>query len=271
MPQNHIKPTSEELEAQTQAAIAEAEKLSTEPPVEEDVELTPNPDPQAALEEVETPEPTEAEPSEEDKAAIQAKLDAEKKKTSASARENQKIYAKNRVINQALTEADEIPEPTDEEMAKSYQGWDEMSEIEKTLAKETVVSRNWRKVISTAKEQATKIEKWNDSVDEFVDNPQTFLDNPELEGKQDAFREFATSEANNSVPFKVLISAFLHEQSTTTKPNKGKMFENGSGGPNEKPQPKNGKITLEEARSLRERDYSKWKEYLAAGKIESNL
>jgi hypothetical protein len=73
------------------------------------------------------------------------------------------------------------------------------------------------------------------------------------------------------VPFNILVSAFLHEQTKGKIPNKGKMFETGSGGPNTKPTPTSNKITLEEARKLREVDYVKYKEYLQAGMIESNL
>ncbi|MEK7180328.1 MAG: hypothetical protein AAB706_02535 [Patescibacteria group bacterium] len=263
----HVKPTKEELEAEVQAAIEEAEKLKDNPPAEEE-EAVVEPPPETPEKESpvppEPPEEEEAEPSEEEKEAL-------KKKLSASARENQKIYAKNRVINKALLDADEIPEPTEEELTKEFSQWEDMTETEKTLAKETVISRNWRKKISEAKEQATKIEKWNDSVEIFVDDPKTLVDNPDLEGKTEEFKTFATEEANNSVPFNILVSAFLHQHSSGKKLNKGKMFEHGSGGPNDKPQPKSDTLTLEEGRKLRETDYNKWKEYLTAGKIESDL
>lgn len=267
---NHKKPTKEELEAQTQAAIEEAEKLENVPPVEEEPEVkppeeTPEEEPEVTSEVPEKEEEEEqAEPSEEEKEAL-------KKKLSASARENQKIYAKNRVINKAILEADEMPEPTEEELTKEFSQWEDMTETEKTLAKETVISRNWRKKISEAKEQTTKIEKWNESVESFVDDPKTLIDNPDLEGKTEEFKTFAIEETNNSVPFNILVSAFLHQHSSGKKPNKGKMFEHGSGGPNDRPQPKTGKITLDEARKLRETNYDKWKEYLNAGKIESDL
>ena len=268
----HIKPSQEELAEQIRLAIEEAEKLK-DAPVEEDEEQPETP--VESMEEDETPvEPTEedeAEPSKEEKEVLKEKLEAEKKKSSASARENQKIYAKNRVINQALVEAEELPEPTEEELAKEFSDWDEMTSVEKNLAKETVISRNWRKTISKAKEQATKIEKWNDSVESFIDDPKTLTTYPDLEGKTEEFKTYATNEQNNSVPFNILISAFLHDHGVSNKPHKGRMFERGSGGPNDRPQHKSDKITLEEARTLRETNYTKYKEYLVAGKIESNF
>lgn len=263
----HVKPTKEELEQKTQEAIEEAEKLKDKPPAEPS-EPPEEPEPSEPV--PSEPAPSEPEPS---KPEAEPSKELYKKKFSESSREAQKLYAKNRVINKALIEADEILEPTEEELAKEFgeSDWEMMSEVERKFAKETVISRRWRKKISEAKEQATKIEKWNDSVDEFVGNPQTMLDNPELEGKQEEFAAFAKEEANNSVPFKILVSAFLHEHSASKKPHKGRMFETGSGGPNDKPTPKTGKITLEEARKLRETNYNKYKEYLKAGRIEPDL
>ena len=164
---NHKKPTKEEL----QEKIKEAEGLSEEEliPEEEESEEIPEEEPEEEeqAEEVEetaeeeSQEEEQAEPSEEEKERLRKEVEEKDKKLSASARENQKIYAKNRVINKALVDADEMPEPTEEELEKEFPEWYVMSDTEKALAKETVISRNWRKTISQAKEQATKIEKWN--------------------------------------------------------------------------------------------------------------
>ena len=237
---SHVKPTKEELEAKVQEAI--------------DAE----------------PEPSEPIPSEPEPQADPSK-EMYKKKFSESSRENQKIYAKNRVMNKALVEAEDVPEPTTKELQKEFGDWDVMSDTERMFAKETVVSRRWRETIAKAKDQAKKIEKWNESVEEFVSDPITLNENPELEGKTAEFKEYATSETNNNVPFNVLVGAFLHEHSSDKQSNKGRMFEKGTGGSIEKPKPKSDKLDLEESRKLRERDYNKWKEYVKAGKIEQNF
>jgi len=222
MPKNHVKPTKEELAELEKTALEEGEKQEAiEKEIVEKAEET-------------LAEPSPVEPSKEVKEALKKEVKVKEKKLSASARENQKIYAKNRVINKALADAEEAPEPTEDDLSKEFKDWDVMSDFEKTLAKETVVSRNWRETIAQAKEQATKIEKWNDSVVEYAEDPKTVIDNPELEGKVTTFKEFAQTEENNSVPFKILVSAFLHEQSKVTTPKKGKMFPSGSGGPNER-------------------------------------
>lgn len=281
---NHIKPTAEELEKQTQDAIAEAEKLANAPVVEEESEpelpeVTPEPiteentepevEPEIENEKVEE----QAEPSEEEKEALRKKLEEEKKKSSASARENQKINAKNRIINQALIEADEIPEPTEDEMIKEFgqDAWDVMSETERKLAKETVTSKKWRAKISQAKDQATKIEKWNDSVIDFIENPMTLNQYPNLEGKEEDFKEHAMKPENNNVNFETLVKSFLYDQSVNKVTHKGSMFPSGNGGPNTKPIVKSDKLSIEDARKLRETDYPKWKQMLKDGKISTEI
>ncbi len=64
---------------------------------------------------------------------------------------------------------------------------------------------------------------------------------------------------------------YLHDHQAKKPINKGRMFEKGSGGPNDKPQPKTDTLTLEEGRKLRETNYPAWKEKLAAGKIKSDF
>ena len=267
------KPTEEELKAKEEEAIELAEELEgrqtipeEEATEDEDIEVVTSPNEEEQEEEEsqdKTPEQVveEAEPSKE----------LYKKKFSASSKENQKINAKNRVINKALADAEDVPEPTEEELQSIYGDWDIMSDVEKHLVKETEITKRWRETIAQAKEQASKIEKWNESVGEFAGDPKTLNDNPELEGKIDEFIGFATEEANNNVPFNILVGAFLHSHSTKKPNNKGRMFEKGSGGPNDKPQVKKGTITLDEARQLRETNYTKYKEYLTAGKIETDL
>lgn len=267
---NHVKPTLEELKQQEQEIIADAEALKDAPAEEEKQEEQEEIEPSIpAVEEEQPEEPQEEAKAEEEVAPSEPEEEKLKKKLSASARENQKIYAKNRVINQALTEAEEIPEPTEDELKVEFKDWDVMTETEKVFAKEASITRRWRAKVSEAKQQATKIEKWNDSVDEFADDPKTFVTYPDLEGKADEFREFAKREESNSVPFSYLVGAFLHDRSTKTVKHKGQMFEKGSGGPNERQQPKGDKLTVEQGRQLRETDYNAWKQKLKEGKIES--
>lgn len=264
--QNNQKPSKEELDQQLEELTKKAEEEINEPEKEE--EEAPESS-EVVEEEVETPS---SKPTEEVTPEAEPSKELYKEKFSQSSREAQKIHAKNRVINQGIQDAENLPEPTEDEMkAKLGDDWDLLSSREQEMEKEMEMSKRWRAKIKEASDQATKIEKWNDSVDEFIENPQTFIDNPDLEGKQSAFADFAKDADNNSVPFKVLIPAFLHSQSTGRPSNNGKMFEKGSGGPNSKPIPKNDKISLDEADKIRRTDYAKWKELVKNNKIDISI
>lgn len=194
-----------------------------------------------------------------------------KKKFSESSREAQKIIAKNRKLSQAIDDANEIPDPTDEEMSSEFADWDIMSDTEKKLATEAIISKRYRQRIAQAREETKRIEKWNESVDAFLDDPKTLMSNPLLEGKVDEFRVFASEESHTNVPFDLLVKSFLYDKATQKKSNKGKMMETGTGGPNDKAKQKGDTITLEEAHRLMKTNYAKYKQYLLSGKIKNNI
>ena len=274
----HKKPSKEELQQVQDEALEEAKKVvppTKEELLEKEVEeelakekMIPDEKMKEAKDLMDEEETTESEAD-----VVAGKLKAEKKKSSASARENQKILAKNRTMTKALADAEDIPEPTQEELEKEYgkDEWDLMSNTEKKFGKEAVTSMRWRETIKSAKKQANKIDKWGEEVGDFVNDPQTLLDNPKLEGKTNDFVSFATKDEHNSVPINILVSAFLHENTSGKKSTKGKQFQKGSGGPNTKPIPTSNKISLEDARVLKSSDYDEYRKQMKAGNIETTV
>ena len=252
----HTKPTQEELEANTEKALQEAEQIKEEDP--------------------ETPEEThepEAEEKEEPEEDQETKPETEeidyRKKFTESTREAQILHAKNKKINEAVEKAKGLPDPTEEDLIKEYPDWELLTDLEKKLAKNSLISTRRFSILEEVTAESKDIEAWNNRVDTFISDPKSLIKHPELEGKEDDFKIFAAKPTRRGVEFEDLIPAFLYGRKQ--EPKKGAMFESGSGGPNEKSKPKTDTITLEQARKLRERDYNKYKEYLNAGKIESGL
>jgi hypothetical protein len=252
----HEKPTQEELDANAQKALEEAEALKNQEP-EKEPEKQLEPEKQADKE----PEENEEAPEEPDY----------KKKFVESTREAQVLHAKNKKISEVIEQAEQIPEPTEDELKAEYSDWDDLSATQQKMAKENLISNRRFKMLSQVTKEFKDMEAWQDKVTTFLDDPKTLVDHPRLEGKADEFRLFATKPSRRGVDMDVLISAFLFDVSKERKPNKGKMFETGTGGPSDKGKPKSDKISLEEARTLRNADYAKYKEYLKAGKIESGI
>jgi hypothetical protein len=260
----HIKPTKEELEEGMKKSLEEAEELKEEEPEKpEEPEI---PQKEEPSKEVPPEEPTKEEEPEEPK---EPPVDY-KKKFIESTREAQILHAKNRKVNEVFDKAMKTPEPTEDELRKEYSDWDVMGEFEKKMAKDNMINSRRFATISEIAEENKDLEAWQTKVDTYIEDPKTLVDNPDLEGKEDEFRLFATKPTRRNMDFEDIVSAFLYDATKKVKPmKKGKMFETGTGGPNEHIRPKADKLSIEEAGKLRKTDYNKFAKYLREGKIDS--
>ena len=253
----HVKPTQKELDESLKKTEKELEALKDKP-----TPSKPIPSPEPMPEPTPEPEPTPSEP---------APSPDYKEKFIASSREAQVLHAKNKKVNEVLSKAQEISDPTDEEMIAEYPDWEVMSDFEKKMAKDTLIAKRRFDALAEIAKESKNAEEWHDKVDKFLDDPKSLTDHPDLEGKEDEFRLFATKPTRRGVDFEDLIAAFLY----TAKPakpekKKAKMFPTGTGGPG-KPSKEEGKLSIEEARELRNTDYKKYKKLLLAGKISEKV
>lgn len=277
---NHHKPTKEELErgmkesleklenqpspSPSSAAPSPSTTPSTSPsPSKAPASFSASPSPsEPAPSGTPSPSPSEAPPDDENE-----KL---KKKLSNSSREAQVLHLRTKKYDDAVEEAENIQPPTDEEMVDRYgkDEWEEMSTGSKQLAKDTWIANKRFEIMSKVSKEGRDVEKWNQKVDAFIDNPKTLNKYTELEGKQEDFKLFATKPSRRGLDMEDLVLAFNGELAKNPrKKNKGKMFESPSPGNNEKPKPKDGKISLAQGEMLRKTDYKKYKEMLKAKKI----
>ncbi len=270
--------SSAEYKAENEKLLAELEKPET--PVEQKKEEAAAVDTEAVKVDPEEAEVSKVSDQKPETPVEQKKEEDEekkpepdwKKKFSDSSREAQKSVAASRKLNQAIDEANELPDPTEEELKVEYSNWDQLDDTNKKIAKDNLINNRRFSLITKGRSEAQKIEKWGAEVDKFIDDPHTLIDNADLEGKVDEFKLFANEETNHNVPLSVLVSSFLYKKSKEAKPkSKGSMFPTGSGGPQDKTKPKTDKISLQEAESLRKTNYNKYKELLTAGKISTEI
>ena len=258
----HTKPTAQELEANIEKINAELDSEATEKvkEVEEIVEEAPA---EEVVKEV------KKETLKEEVVVEEVKPIDYQNKFSESTREAQVLYAKNKKTNEILEKASALPEPTEDELTHQYKDWDVMSDFEKTMAKEAFIGARYRKFISDGTKEFKDIDAWGEGVEKFTDNPETLIKYPQLEGKTEAFKDFALKPTRRGVDFNDLVAAFSYQVTQDVKPkSKGAMFEKGTGGHAEVA-PKSDKLSPEQGRTLRETNYDKWKEMLRAGKISS--
>lgn len=265
---DHIKPTQEELDANIAESLAEAERLKKE----ESQEL---PDPSKPPEEPPENTPDTEEPKEPVKPSTEEETPEDKQlkeRYNQSTREAQVLYAKNKKLQEAIDQAGQITEPTDEEVRVAMKidstQWQEMPDFQKQLAKDNIWNKRKFDAINSAAQDGKDIDKWLIKVDEYISDPKTLLANPELEGKQEAFKSFASKPTRRGVDFDDLVLAFNGDVAKhKPAPKKGQMFETGSSGPNDAGKPKDDKLSITQARALMKTNYKKYKEYLLAGKI----
>lgn len=193
-----------------------------------------------------------------------------KERFDASTREAQRLYKDNVHMSRAISDAQALPDPTDVELKGAYLSWEDMTDSERSLAKESFINRRFREHVAQAAEEVKKVEDWSDKVEEYLGDPVSLQKAPELEGKESDFRKYANDKTKvlPGTAFNLIVGSFLYEQSKIKKPaNKGEMFPTGTGGRKEPKKPDDGKISLTDAEVLKQTDYKRYLELLKAKKI----
>lgn len=265
-------PTKEELQQGVDKSLTDLENLP--PEKEEDEEEKKDEEPK--IEEKPKEEKKVEEDKKEEEAPKEEKKDEEpdkespdyKEKFRSSAQEAEVLALKNKQINEAIDKAKNLPEPTEEELIAENADWDLMTDTEKRLAKKVFVQERFQQEIIKAREAGKNIEDWNNSVEEYAENPVTLNHHPELEGKEDAFKKFATRPSRRGMDMEDLTAAFLYDATKNAKPpSKGQQFDPGTGGPSDKGTPKSSKMSMAQARELRRTNYDQYVKELKAGNI----
>lgn len=251
----HIKPTPEELQEAMDKGLEEVEEIEKQ-------------DEEKLKKVAEKVEPSEEEKEEE----APAPSPDYKEKFIESSKESQILHHKNKKTQESLSNAMGTPEPSDKELEAEYTDWEVMSDFEKKMAKQNSWNTKKLSKLDEISKDNKSVEEWIGKVDNYTDDPQTTIDYPELDGKEAEFKLFASKPTRRGVEFSVLVSAFLHDASKAMPPKqKGKMFDQGSGGTPPKVQNKSNKLTVTQGRSLMKTNYKKYSELLRAGRIESGI
>ena len=183
-----------------------------------------------------------------------------KKKFGASTTENQVLQ--NRLATEANARQELTKEPTDSDLRTAFPEWDLMSDTEKRLATRTLRAE---RIGGQAAQQVQEINadrSWNTSIELAV------ASNNALQGKEQAFRQYASRPQYRNVPMDVLANAFLQTQglSAAPKPTPHKPgLETGGGGPRETPKPIG--LTMEQLGALRNSDPKAYEKYIKTHEI----
>lgn len=270
----HIKPTVKELDEKInenlKAIDEDVEKESEEGKKIEKKSKEELQEPEEVKEPIKEEEEEPEEPPKKEEPKEEPKQDPYKKRYEDSTREAQVLYAKSKKMSDAIAKAGEIQEPTEEQLKVEFPEWDEMSAFEQRMGKESLMNRLKLEAIGAVAKDFKDMDSWNKKIDDFLADPEVLAEHPELEGREGDFKIFASKDTRRGVDFSDLVSAFLYTAESSPKPvNKGKMFETGSGGDNQRPKKETGKITFEEGQKLKDTNYKLYIRMLKENKIEA--
>jgi hypothetical protein len=188
-------------------------------------------------------------------------VDFWKQKFADSSREAQLLVEAEKQRQAAQQES--TKEPTDSDLRTAFPEWDLMSDTEKRLATRTLgAERIAGNAAHTAQElQAER--SWNTSIELVL------ASNTALQGKEQAFRQYASKPQYKGVPMEVLVDAFLQKNGSapapTPKPSAPTLLT-GNGGPRtpEKPQ----HISATDLAALRKSDEKAYMDYVRTHDID---
>jgi hypothetical protein len=174
------------------------------------------------------------------------------KKFQESSRENQLLrdaQAKRDQAEQELTK-----EPTESDLRTAFPEWDGLSDFEKKMARGNLAAMKLAAASTRKADELASDRAWNTSIEIAVTSDQA------LQGKEQAFRQFASQPKYKGTDMDLLISAFLQKNpSAPARPATPKPgLETGNGGPRTPDKPK--LLSSTELQMLRKTDE---KAYLA--------
>lgn len=182
------------------------------------------------------------------------------KKFAESTRENQLL--RERIAAEEKERQESTKEPTESDLRTAFPLWDSMSDTEKELARRTVRAE---RIGGNAAQQVQAIQaerSWNTSIELVLTS------NNALQGKEQAFRQYASRPQYRGVPMDVLVNSFLQTQgpapAPTVTPKPG--LEPGNGGPRTPEKPKT--LSGDELAALRKSDQKAYEQYIKTHDID---
>jgi hypothetical protein len=176
------------------------------------------------------------------------------KKFADSTRENQLL--RERLAAEEKARQEQTKEPTEPELRTAFPLWESMSDTEKELARRTVRAERIGGNAALEVQDIKAERSWATSIELVL------ASNNALQGKEQAFRQYASRPQYRNVPMDVLVNSFLQTQGTAPEPKVTPKpgLEPGSGGPRTTPKPAG--LTMEQLAALRKSDTKAYEQYL---------
>lgn len=183
------------------------------------------------------------------------------------------LNEKNKQLSDAFKRANEIKEPTEEELQQAARrdgfDWEDLTMFERSQFKKNFLNEQRLSILNEVGSKVSNIDQWAQSVDKYLDDNEINQTNKQLIGKEQAFRSFAMKESHRGASMDLLVSAFLHDLPATPKKPSGSLMLTRTGG--ERIEKKNNLQDAEYVQSLRKTNPKEYNRLVAKGKIQIEI
>lgn len=183
------------------------------------------------------------------------------------------LNSKNKKILETIEEAENLPEPTQEELeiyAKEM-GTDfgDLDTFAQNVLKENLQNKRRFGKISDLVAQEREVSKWVDNVKEFLSAEDINEKYPSLLNKEDEFIKYASKRTHIGSDLDLLVAGFMWKQPSKSK--KSVLLPVGRGKPVGSLPKKSKALTEEDAKVIRSKDHKKYKEMIKAKKFKTSF
>lgn len=195
------------------------------------------------------------------------------KKYSESSKEALTQYFKNKKLTETIEEANNIPDPTEEELVayarSTGSDYDDLDEFTKGVLKETLLNKRRFEKINDIVKESKEIDAWADKVEAYANSPETIANNPLIEENAEEFKKFCMKAQRRGMDLEDLSASFLYglANSPVKKKKKGSMLLDGGGGIQQKPKG----LTDEDAKNIRVNNPKEYRRLIKEGKIKLEI
>ena len=216
-----------------------------------------------------TPVVTEENPKPEVKKPVKTELPPPEVRARESGQEAMVLNSKNKKILDTIEEANNIPEPTIEELkeyaVKMGADYDELDTFSQNMLKKTLKSERKDALLTNLVADERNMKVWQDKVEAFAADETTLQEYPALAGHEEDFVKYCSKKTHINADFNLLVAGFLFKLPEDTK-NRNLLLPRGGGTRNGPARPT--ELTQDDARVMRQKNPKKYLEMVQAGKFK---
>jgi hypothetical protein len=203
------------------------------------------------------------------KKPVKQELPSPEVRARESGQEAMVLNSKNKKILETIEEANNIPEPTIEELkeyaTKMGAEYDELDTFSQNMLKKTFKSEKKDALLTNLVADEKNMKIWQDKVEEFAADETTLQDYPSLAGHEEDFVKYCSKKTHINADFNLLVAGFLFKLPEENK-NRNLLLPRGGGSKNGPAKPV--ELNQDDARVMRQKNPKKYLEMVQAGKFK---